>query len=184
MINEIRTKEESRKFIINNNLNRVPEIFVQSTQIAEIEEFFQVNNAELYVLRDAEHSSAHYEYVKTIEECFEKIKQFSGRVIIAVSINSYKNKVLLGAIEIYGSDVRICATTNNNLDHRTMYDSAEFRYQTDLFDKRLNYIPKFDDIYRYVSEHNLFGYTVEFTIYDRKVGSNNENIVINEVRNY
>lgn len=184
MAHKINTKEESRRFIVGNNLNRVPEIFVGKTQLEVIHEFFETNKSDLYIIRDAEHSSSRYEYVSSFNECAEKIKLFSGRVIIAVSINSYKNKILLGAIEISGDNVRICATTDSALDHRTMYGGAEINIETDLFDSRLNNIPKFNDIYKYISDHNLFEYTVEFTIYDKPVGSNKENIIINEVRNY
>ena len=119
----------------------------------------------------------------TAEECFEKAQSYSGQVILAVSINTYKNKVLLGAVEIKGTIVRICATKNPDLDHRTMYDgSAEFNLDTDIFDDRLSDIPEFDFLYGYLVKHGITGYTVEFTIYDRPVGKKQERIIINEIR--
>ncbi len=181
----IATKEQSKNKIIKLNLNRVPEIFIDKSDKESMENFFARNGEELYVVRDAEKSSSKYYYVKTPEECFKQAQNFLGKVIVAVSINTYKNKILLGAIEINKEVVRICATTNEKLDHRTMYNGqAEFNYQTDIFDKKLSYIPEFDFLYEYIIKNKLDGYTVEFTIYDKPVGLNKEKIIINEVRNY
>ena len=185
MQEKIETKEQSKNKIIALDLNRVPEIFIDKSDKHSIKAFFEENKEDLYIVRDADHSSSSYYYVKTAEECFEKAQNFSGRVIVAVSINTYKNKVLLGAVEISGSTVRICATTNSKLDHRTMYNGeAEFDYFTDIFDKRLSYIPEFDFLYGYVISNHIDGYTIEFTIYDSPVGPKHEKIIINEIRNY
>ena len=181
----ITTKEQSKNKIIKLNLNRVPEIFIDKSDKVSIEKFFAENVEDLYIVRDAEKSSSKYYYVKTAAECFQQAQNFSGKVIVAVSINTYKNKILLGAIEINKEVVRICATTNEKLDHRTMYNgTAEFNCETDVFDKKLSYIPEFDFLYAYIMKNQLDGYTVEFTIYDKPVGLNKEKIIINEVRNY
>ena len=181
----INNKEQSKNKIIALDLNRVPEIFVDRTDRERIFAFFEENKEDLYIVRDADHSSGAYYYVRTAEECFEKAQKFSGRVIVAVSIHTYKNKVLLGAIDITGNSVRICATTNQNLDHRTMYHGeAEIEFSTDIFDRKLSEIPMFDFLYAYIISHHIDGYTVEFTIYDREVGPKKEKIIINEIRNY
>lgn len=181
----IKTKEQSKNKIVALDLNRVPEIFIGKSDKKRMSEFFAKHVEDLYIVRDADHSSGAYYYVRTAEECFEKAQNFSGRVIVAVSVNTYKNKVLLGAVEITGTSVRICATTNEILDHRTMYNGqAEFDFCTDIFDKRLSDVPEFDFLYAYIISHRLDGYTVEFTIYDKPVGLKKEKIIINEIRNY
>lgn len=185
MRERIETKEQSKNKILALDLNCVPEIFVDKSDKKSMIEFFSKNIEDLYIVRDAEHSSSTYYYVHTVEECFEKAQCFSGRVIVAVSINTYKNKVLLGAVEIDGVAVRICATTNEKLDHRTMYNGeAEFNLSTDIFDKRLSEIPEFDFLYNYIITNHIDGYTVEFTIYDRPIGKKKQKIIINEIRNY
>ncbi|MCH5148687.1 MAG: hypothetical protein J1G05_04930 [Clostridiales bacterium] len=185
MQEKIKTKEQSKNKILALDLNRVPEIFVDKTDKKSMLEFFAKNTEELYIVRDAEHSNSAYFYVRSADECFEKAQNFSGRVIVAVSIHTYKNKLLLGAVEIAGTSVRICATTDSNLDHRTMYHGkAEFELSTDIFDKRLSDIPEFDFLYDYIISHRIDGYTVEFTIYDRPVGPKKQKIIINEIRNY
>ena len=182
----IKTKEQSKQKIVQSNVNRVPEIIVDKTDKSAMIAFFSEYTENLYVVRDAEHSSSVYRYVRTAEECLEKAMSFSGKVLVAVSVNAYQNKILLGAVEISEDNtVRICATTNSKYDHRTMYNgNAEFCFQTDIFDKRLSDIPEFDFVYAYIVGHRLHGYTVEFTVYDTPVGIKKEKIIINEIRNY
>lgn len=178
-------KQESRELIKTLDLNTVPEIFVKNDDEDKIREFFNNNKASKYVVRDGSRSSSTYYYVYNADEAIEKAKKYNGLVIVAVSINSYENKILLGAIQINADDtVRFCGTTNKELDHRTMYRNPEFDYDTTIIDKKLSNIPKFDMLYEYVSKHQLHGLTIEFTIYDRPVGNKNEYILINELRNY
>ena len=185
MIYTANTKKESRTLIKKLKLNTVPEIFVDKYQFDKIQSFFMNNKADLYVIRHANKINSHYEYVKNYEEYIQVMNKFSTHIIVAVSINAYKNKVLSGAIQIDGETIRICATMNEKLDHRTMYNGdAEFNFKTDIFDKKLNDIPQIDFLLQYIQKHNLYGLTIEFTIYDRPVGCNNEKILINELRNY
>lgn len=185
MIYNSRTKEESRELIKKLGLNTVPEIFVNKNRLDKIQSFFTENKSDLYVIRHANKTNAHYAYVNSYEEYLQVKDDFLDDVIVAVSINAYKNKLLLGAIQVDNDLIRICATTNENLDHRTMYNgSAEFNLKTDICDKKLNEIPQIDFLLLYVRKHNLYGLTIEFTIYDRPVGSNKEIILINELRNY
>ena len=181
-----KTKAESRELIKKLNLNTVPEIFIDKSDINSMKSFFSSYIEELYIMRDAEHSSAKYYYVHNLNECIEAANNFSGTIILAVSINTYKNKILLGAIEVSEKcdRVKICATTDSTKDHRTMYNNPEFDLDVDIFDKQLNNIPEFDSVYSYICNNKLLDQTVEFTIYDKNVGTNNERILINEVRNY
>ncbi|WP_251617154.1 hypothetical protein [Pumilibacter muris] len=185
MIYNPRTKEESRELIKKLGLNTVPEIFVNKNRLNKIRNFFQENRSELYVIRHSNKTNAHYAYVKSYEEYLNVKGDFSNDIIVAVSVNAYKNKIILGAIQVENDLIRICATTDEKLDHRTMYNgSAEFNFETDLCDKRLNKIPQIDFLLLYIRKHNLYGLTIEFTIYDKPVGCNKETILINELRNY
>lgn len=181
-----KTKAQSRELIKKLNLNTVPEIFISKSDIDSMKSFFNTYVEDLYIVRDAEKSSSKYYYVKNLEECIEAAKNYHETIILAVSINTYKNKVLLGAVEFLkeNNGVRLCATTDVTKDHRTMYVNPEFDLDTDIFDKKLNQVPEFDFLYEYIYKNNLLDQIVEFTIYDKNVGINNERILINEVRNY
>lgn len=179
-----KTKADSRNLIIRLGLNRAPEEFFKKNDRENIERFFEKYKADIYVLRDADHASSKYFYVKNAEECISKAAEFESNIIVAVSISNYKNKVLLGAIEISGDTVRICATQDETLDHRTMYGAAEYNLTTTVEDKRLSDVPEIDFLFDYLYKNHLLDITVEFTIYDRPVGANNERIIITELRNY
>lgn len=58
----------------------------------------------------------------------------------------------------------------------------EFNYNTNIFDKKLDCIPCFNEIYRYIVEHNLINVIVELAVYDRPIGINHEKIVVFEIR--
>lgn len=60
--------------------------------------------------------------------------------------------------------------------------NPDFNYATNIFDKKLNKIPCFDLIYSYIIEHKLTDIIVEFAIYDKPVGVNNEQVIIFEIR--
>lgn len=181
----VRNKKESRDLIQQLGVNRVPEIFVNKNDVEEIERFFLNNKADLYVIRHSEKASAHYEYVNNFDEFKKVANRFDNEIIIAVSINSYKNKILLGAIEVDKERVRLCATSKPELDHRTMYNgTAEYMIDTDIFDRKLANIPEIDYLMDYIQRYDMFGVTIEFTIYDRAVGINQERIIINEIRNF
>ncbi len=177
-------KKESRELIKKLNLNTVPEVFLENTDYQGMKSFIDNYKEEIYVVRDAEKASSKYYFVKDYDECVNAAKNYSGKIILAVSIKAYKNVVLLGAIEIREETINICATTDQTKDHRSLYENPEFDYGTDIFDKRLSRIPCFDYLFNYVLENKLEGLTIEFTIYDRQVGNKQQIILINELRNY
>ena len=65
-----------------------------------------------------------------------------------------------------------------------MYKNLDFDYMTNIFDKKLQNVPFFDFLYQYIYEKKIEGLVIEFTIYDRGVGTNNEKILITELRDY
>ena len=190
MFGLIKTKRESREFIKKAGLNTVPEIELDKSEHGKIRAFINENKTEDFIffsLREANHSCGIYEYVSSYEECISKLYRFDTRIILSVSVKCYREMLLLGTVEFTRSNgVRICATVNPKLDHRSMFNGgAEFDFETDIFDdRRLNAIPEFDLVYRYVSDNGLFDKTVEFTVFDRPVGTRKLPILINEVRNY
>lgn len=62
--------------------------------------------------------------------------------------------------------------------------NPEFNLKTTIFDKELNKIPKFDEIYQYIVTHKLIDVIAEFAYYDIPVGIHNQNIIIFEIRTH
>ncbi len=80
------------------------------------------------------------------------------------------------------NDVWFIGSTNPNFTGKMAEQFPDFNISTNIFDKKLNYIPKFDLIYKYIVEHDLIDIIVEFAIYDCPVGIYNEPIIIFEIR--
>ena len=181
----IKNKTESNQYIRRKNLNTVPEIIVPKHEVEAMKKFFETHSANLYVLRDGSKTSSKYFYIKTFSECESLLNEYENLVIVAVSVKGYKKQLLLGTAQFQTDNgLNITCTTDASLDHRTIYGGAEFNLKTDIFDKRLDEIPCFDKLYEYIHNNDLYDHIVEFTIFDRKVGTKKDYIVINEVRDY
>ena len=99
------------------------------------------------------------------------------------SANYIENQLLVGEIEILSSgEVYATLSVDPSASVRDALKNPTFNYSTDIFDKKLSQIPYFDLIYEYIISHNLQDVIVEFALFDTKVGINNENIVIYELR--
>lgn len=67
---------------------------------------------------------------------------------------------------------------------RDAIQNPTFNFKTDIFDKRLNKIPHFDFIYKYIIEHNLKDTIVEFSLFDKELGTKNEKVIVYELRTH
>ena len=183
---KIKTKEESKEFIMEKGYNYFPDLFIHKDNKDEIQHFITQYPSPLYIIRDGKRPQSDYFFFTTFEECLTYLDRYEDIFIIAVSVNAYKkNKIILGTIELKSDNmVSFIGSTDPNCDHRTIYNESEYNLHCDIFDKKLNEIPGFDNIYSFLVEENLFDVIVEFTIYDIEVGQNHEKLVIQEIRNY
>lgn len=112
-----------------------------------------------------------------------EIKKFNLFTINVSSYNYVSDFVLIGDIRIgKNSEVWFIGSTNPNFTGKMAEQYPDFNYSTDIFDKRLNNIPKFDLIYSYIIDHSLIDVIVEFAIYDKHLGIYNEKVIIFEIR--
>lgn len=89
----------------------------------------------------------------------------------------------MGEIEILDNDeVYLCAFTGSGISDREVELAPTFNLKTNLLDKRLNKVPYFDKLFKLIVDNNLINVIVEFAIFDEKVGINNDNIIIYELR--
>lgn len=186
MIRIIKNKQESKDFIQEKGFNTFPEIHIHKDDKTKLLKFLKIYQSPLYVLRDGLRPQSKYYFFKTFEECVNLLVEYEDMVIIAVSVNAYKDhKVILGTIELSKENmISITASMTPDSDHRSIFHDSDFNYFCSIYDKCLNNIPKFDLLYGFLVENNLVDVIVEFTIYDIPVGIRNELIVIQEVRNY
>lgn len=59
---------------------------------------------------------------------------------------------------------------------RDALSKPSFNMKTDIFDKRLNEIPHFNIIYKYIADHNLYDVIVELALFNKEVGIKKEKL--------
>jgi hypothetical protein len=186
MTKHIHNKTESKKFIIDQGFNHFPDLFIHKDDIEGICRFIELHPSPLYILRDGKRPQSDFYFFHTIDECITYLDLYPDIVIIAVSVNAYKDhKIILGTIEITSDNmVNLTASTDPSCDHRSIFVSNDYNIHCSIFSKALNNIPHFDVIYDFLVTNELIDVIVEYTIYDIKVGTKNDYLVIQEIRNY
>lgn len=181
---KVRNKLESIRIIKEKKLNSFPEKLFYRDQKKEILQFLNDYPAKYYAIRSKEVVGCNKNNFKVLKE--DVLKEVNNFNLFTINVSSYnytKNLVLIGDIMISKTnDVWFIGSTNSNFTGRMAEQFPDFNISTDIFDKKLKYIPKFDLIYKYIVEHDLLDIIVEFAIYDCPVGIYNEPIVIFEIR--
>lgn len=181
---KIRNKLESIKVIKQKKLNSFPEKLFTKNQTKEVMEFLNKYPAQYYAVRSKEIVGCKKNNFKVPkEEVIKEIKNFNLFTINVSSFNYTKNLILIGDIMINENNkVWFIGSTNPNFTGKMAEKYPEFNYSTDIFDKKLDLIPGFDLIYKYIVNHNLIDVIVEFAIYNKPLGMYNEQIIIFEIR--
>lgn len=183
----IKDKKDSIYKMKELRLNYFPlEIFnVNDTE--GIKNFFENYPSEEYVMRSPNKAKGVYFYVKNYEEALNHLKDFNDEVTIDVSYRPFKEWiVLVGDIKVhkgYQADVvDLVARTDIEATQRNIYENPQYNLHATLENDKLWSIPGFSKIIRYIADHELYDVIVEFIVYDCKLGVNNENVVISELR--
>lgn len=181
---KIYNKVESSNAIKELRLNHFPEKIFSKGQTDEVLEFLKRFPAKYYALRDKSKTGGFSSHKIKQEDVLEKIKVYDDKFSINVSSFNYiENQILVGEIQITDTSIYILGSTNNEYSLRDAYKDPDFNLNTTIFDdKNLSKIPHFDDLYTYIMNYNLQGVVVEFAIFNKPVGINNENIIIYELR--
>ena len=180
----VRNKLESLKIIKEKKLNSFPEKLFYKDQKKEILKFLNDYPTNYYAIRSKEivgYKKNNFKVLKN--DILKEVNNFNLFTINVSSYNYTKNLILIGDIMISkNNDVWFIGSTNPNFTGKMAEKFPDFNISTNIFDKKLNFIPKFDLIYKYIVEHDLIDLIVEFAIYDCPVGIYNEPIIIFEIR--
>ena len=181
----ITNKLESIKKINELGLNKFPEQLFSENDTEKVIEFLSKYPAKYYAIRDKSKAGGIFKLKVAYEDVLSEIKGYTLFTINASSANYVENQLLVGEIEVL-SDGRIYAilSTNSNYSVRDALSNPSFNLSTDIFDKKLNQIPCFDIIYKYIIDHRLQNVIVEFAMFDTKVGIKEQNIIIYELRTH
>ena len=175
---KILSKMDSLNQIKKLGLNTVPEIIIEPNDASKATTFMVKNPSSSYVLRNLSNPLGQFYYAKS-EEVLDLIKTYSSSLSLAVSFSSYGDFVLIGDIFVSGDRVELTASTNKNANHRNADDISLY---TNMYDDQLWSIPGFNDLIKYVADKNLMDIIVEFVVFDHKVGTKKEKVLITELR--
>ena len=118
-----------------------------------------------------------------MDRIFDEIKDYSLYSINVSSANYVDNQLLVGEIEILSNgEVYTILSTNPTASVRDAITNPDFNFKTIFFDKKLDEIPYFDYIYKYISDNNLYDLIIEFALFNKNVGINNEKVIVYELR--
>lgn len=183
---EVKTKLRSIELIKKLELNQFPEQLFHSGEEGKIEIFLEKYPAKYYAVRSKKIVGCKKNNFKVPrDKVLEEQKKFDLFSINVSSYNYSSHLILIGDIKISkNNEVWLIATTNQEFTGKMAEQNPEFNLKTTIFDKGLNKIPKFDEIYQYVANHKLMDVIVEFAYYDIPVGIHNQNIIIFEIRTH
>ena len=179
---KILSKSHSSRMISNLNLNRVPEVVCTTYEESVINSFCNKYVANKYILRDVENPSGKYFFCTCKEDCLNFAKEYSGAFSLAVSCFAYGNIVLLGEIYLTKNNVTLVGGNDKGIVHRNVYEKAIINTSTTLDDDKIWEVDGVEELISYIIKHNLYDVIVEFVVYDKPVGINNEKVLIVELR--
>lgn len=181
----IRDKADAIKQMENLGLNIFPSLICACGDEETLKNFIEENPAEEYCLRDPNGTVGKYFFVTSVQEAIEKSQEYENDFTIVVSARPYKEDiVLLGDVKIYKDEnmVDLTARTDPDADHRNVYSDPQYNVHISLDSDELWDIPGFSKLMGYISNYELYDIVVEFVVYDCKVGTKKENVVIFEIR--
>lgn len=177
-------KKESAKLIEILNLNQLPKIIINSFNPSQVDKFKTKYPAKYYAVRDMVKSNSGLFNLKVeYDNLIDYVKNQNNFMINVSSFNYTDNQLCVGEIKI-DKDMTISLTvsTNKNFSARDAVRYPDYNFVSDIYDVRFKAIKGINQVIDYIFVHNLFGLIVEFSSFDIPVGTNNENIVVYELR--
>lgn len=182
---EIKNKLESVRKIKELKLNKFPEQVFINGEEQKVKEFLEKYSARYYAIRDKSKSSGIFKLKVEREKVLEEIAEYDLYSINVSSANYEDNQLLVGEIEFLSNgEVYATLSTDPTASVRDALKNPTFNLKTTIFDKKLNRIHNFDFVYQYIISNNLSDTIIEFSLFDKEVGINNEKIVVYELRTH
>lgn len=181
---KIKNKLESITKINALKLNKFKEQLFKFGEIDKVKQFVQDNPAGFYAIRDREKAGGIFKLSVPQDKVVQEVQGYKLFSVNVSSVNYSQNQVLVGEIQILNNnDIYAILSTKAGYSVRDAIKNPDINVKTNIFDKNIiQKIPYFDYIYSYIVTHGLKDVIVEFALFDKPVGINNENIVIYELR--
>lgn len=182
---KIRNKLESVEKINELKLNKLSEQVFNKGEEQKVQEFLKKSPARYYAIRDKSNAGGTFKLKVDYDKVLQEIDDYNLFSINVSSANYVDNQLLVGEIEFLSNgEVYAILSTDPNASVRDVLKNPTFNLKTHIFDKKLNEIPHFDYIYNYVVSNGLSDVIIEFSLFDKEVGINDEKIVVYELRTH
>lgn len=187
----IKNKQQSKEFLLQNNLNT---IITSSTfnnvndNLYEIVIFLLNNRLNYYSIRENKPSGLFIYGIEYSDVLNTVIKNYKNKQFtICESMFLYdKDNMLIQGDFLLTKDF-ILSYGYSNIKNQSLREASQnFQYKNANIDlKQRHYVnSQVNKIIDYIVDNNLFDMVVELTLYDCNVGIKKENIIVWEVRNY
>ena len=179
----INDKIESSNMIRELNLNRFPEEIFKPDDTDKIKLFLEKYPAKYYAIRDKSKAGGVFKLKVDASKVLDEINEYNLFSINVSSANYVDNQLLVGEIEFLSNgEVFAILSLDSSASVRDAIKNPDFNIKTTIFDNKLNLIPYFDYIYKYISDNDLYNVIVEFALFDKEVGINKEKVIVYELR--
>ncbi len=179
----IKNKIESIEMINKLNLNKFPEKLFKRGEEELVVKFLEEYPACYYAIRDKSKAGGIFKLKVSKKDVLNEIKDYDLFSINVSSINYVDSQILVGEIFISSKyDVYATLSVDSAASVRDALNNPTFNIKTNIFDKELDNIPFFDSIYKYIIDNELQDIIVEFALFNKSVGINNDKIIIYELR--
>lgn len=181
---KIRSKIESINKIRQLNLNHLPEEIFTSHDINEISDFIDKTQQKLYIIRDMSKPLGLTYFNVSPEQILSLVPNYTSKFSIAVSGFNYCTYTLHGDIYLSRDLETLNLFASNTVTNKTrgLMSNCQWNISTSYYDPKLKRIPDLDIILDYIFKYNLFNVIVEFWVFPKPLGQNNERVLIFELR--
>lgn len=184
MMLRVKNKTESIKLIKQLKLNQFEEEVFKKGEEDKVLEFINRYPYPFYAIRSKSIVGCKLNNFKTPKDkVLDTCQLFDYFSINVSSYNFTEHLILIGDIKIsHDGEVWLVASKNKNYTGRMAEANPDYNFKTNLLDKKLNDIPGFDNILKYIVTHDLLDVIVELALYDKPLGILKEEVIIFEIR--
>lgn len=181
---KIKNKKESNYYIKLFGLNQFPKIVFKEFDAGKVLDFINKYDAKFYAVRDLVRANSSIFNLKVKKESLlDYTRALTDFGINVSSYNYQENQLLTGEVKI-DRDLSVSLTASNRCDYsaRDAVKNPDFNFVSDIFDSRIKNIDGLEQVINYIFKYNLFGIIVEFSSFDINLGTNNESVIVYELR--
>jgi len=181
----IKNKAESENMIRRMGLNRVYKDVYSHKDLSKLRIFLDKNKDKLFSLGDMLNAMGDFRYSLTARQVWELSVNYEKFSLYESLHIADKNLIIQGEISL-SSKFNLLASLDDtkSISNREAMKNPKYNLKLDLKEVREPSIKGLTKVIDFMVEHMLFGVIMEFTLFSEPVGTNKEEIIVWELRNY